>query len=131
MKIEIKTIPHEKQRYETVGDWQILPDGSLKIAVSEMGNDDYAFLVAIHEAIEVWLCKKRGITTEQVDTFDIVFEQNRADDDDSEPGDHPDAPYRKEHFFATSIERLLAAELGVDWETYSSVAEYDKTVTEL
>ena len=125
MNIEIKTILHRQQRYSTIGDWTILPDGSLKISVSDMGNDDYAFLVAVHELCEVWLCKKRGITQKAVDTFDIIFEQNRAEGDESEPGDHPDAPYRKEHFFATSIERLLAAELGVDW------AKYDKTVVEL
>jgi hypothetical protein len=37
-----------------------------------------------------------------------------------EPGDAPDSPYRREHFFATSLERLLAAELGVDWAVYEA-----------
>ena len=35
------------------------------------------------------------------------------------------APYRKEHFFATNLERLLAAELKVDW------FEYDRYVDAL
>jgi hypothetical protein len=38
-----------------------------------------------------------------------------------EPGDRPDAPYRREHILATNLERLSAAELDVDWfqdETY-------------
>lgn len=30
----------------------------------------------------------------------------------------PNAPYRKEHFFATSLERLFSAELDVDWQEY-------------
>lgn len=125
MKIEMVTIPHEQHRYETVGDWEIRPDGSLKIEVSDMQNEDYAFLVAIHEAVEVWLCKKRGITEDEVNAFDIEYEKNRPEGDESEPGDAHDAPYRKEHFFATNIERQIAAELGVDW------AEYDKAVMNL
>jgi hypothetical protein len=84
-----------------------------------MGNDDYAFLVAIHELVEVWLCNKRGITDEAVSAFDIEYEKNRPEGDESEPGNHPDAPYRKEHFFATNIERMIALELGLDWEKYS------------
>ena len=119
MKIQLRTIPHSEQRYETVGDWENLPEGSLRISVSDMGNDDYAFLVAIHELVEVWLCNKRGITDEAVSAFDIEYEKNRPEGDESEPGDHPDAPYRKEHFFATNIERMIALELGVDWEKYS------------
>ena len=119
MKIQLRTIPHSEQRYETCGDWENLPEGSLRISVSDMGNDDYAFLVAIHELVEVWLCNKRGITDEAVSAFDIEYEKNRPEGDESEPGDHPDAPYRKEHFFATNIERMIALELGVDWEKYS------------
>jgi len=119
MKIQLRTIPHSEQRYETCGDWENLSDGSLRISVSDMGNEDYAFLVAIHEAVEVWLCNKRGIADEAVSSFDIAFEKNRPDDDESEPGDHPDAPYRKEHFVATNIERIIAAELGIDWATYN------------
>ena len=125
MKIQLRTIPHSEQRYETVGDWENLPDGSLRISVSDMGNDDYAFLVAIHELVEVWLCNKRGITDEAVSAFDIEYEKNRPEGDESEPGDHPDAPYRKEHFFATNIERMIALELGVDW------AQYDQKVMSL
>lgn len=119
MKIQLRTIPHSEQRYETCGDWENLPEGSLRISVSDMGNDDYAFLVAIHELVEVWLCNKRGITDEAVSAFDIEYEKNRPEGDESEPGNHPDAPYRKEHFFATNIERIIAAELGIDWATYN------------
>lgn len=125
MQIQMKTIPHSNQPYPTVGNWIIRQDGSIDIDVSDMQNEDYAFLVAIHEAIEVWLCRKRGVSEESVNAFDIEFEKNRPDGDISEPGDHPNAPYRKEHFFATNIERMIAAELCVDW------AAYDKVVTEL
>ena len=65
------------------------------------------------------LLYRRG---QSLDAFDIAFEANRKEGDDSEPGDDPNCPCRKEHFFVTSVERLLAAELGVDW------AEYDAAI---
>lgn len=125
MKIQLQTIPHSEQPYETVGNWTNLSDGSIQIDVSDMGNEDYALLVAVHELVEVWLCNKRSITDEAVSAFDIEYEKNRPEGDESEPGDHPDAPYRKEHFFATNIERMIALELGVDW------GKYDKAVMSL
>ena len=57
MKIIIETIPHNLQQYTTVGNWT-WEDEYLKIEVSESGNDDWNFLIGIHEAIEAWLCKK-------------------------------------------------------------------------
>lgn len=124
MKIIIETIPHNQQPYPTVGDWRKDEDGTVRIKVSDMGNDDYAFLVGIHEAIEQRLCEKRGITTEEVDAFDKKFETEREaglHGDEDEAGDAPDAPYRKEHFFATNIEALISAELGVNWQEYEKV----------
>lgn len=121
MNINIKVIPHDKHRYLTVGDWWFDDLGVLQIRVSDMGNEDYENLVVLHELAEVLLCKKRGITTKQVDDFDMNFEQERAagvHGQYEEPGDDPKAPYRKEHFFATNIERLMSNELGVDWRTY-------------
>jgi hypothetical protein len=140
MNINIKIIPHSEQRYETIGDWWFeykeaekpytnsseinpLAPTSLEIRVSNLGNtnvrDFYGSLcIAVHELIEVILCSRRGITQEQVDKFDKDFESKRQEGNTNEPGDDPAAPYRKEHFFATSIERLLAAELGIDWKEY-------------
>lgn len=128
MKIHIETIPHHMQRYPTVGDWFVDDTGTLQIKVSDMGNKDYEHLVALHELVEVLLCQKRGITTEEVDQFDKQFEKDREaglHTDDEEAGDDPKAPYRKEHFFATNIEALMSAELGVDWK------EYEQTVMNL
>lgn len=120
MKILIETIPHKEQEYPTVGDWRRDEDGTLRIKVSEEIGDKFALLVALHELVEVALCEDRGITTEQVDTFDKSFELHRQPGNVDEPGDDPAAPYRSEHFFATSIERLMAAELNVDWNEYEA-----------
>ena len=119
MNISVTVVPHYDQRYDTCGDWQLdVENHRLDIKVSDLGNWRYNFLVAFHEAIEAVLCLDREITTEMVDKFDIEYEAKRDVDDMSEPGDSPDAPYKREHFFATSLERLMAAELRVDWREY-------------
>ena len=119
MEIWIKTIPQDKHRYETCGDYWFHPD-LINVRVSQMENEDYEFLVAIHELVEAYLVKKRGISEPEIMAFDIAFNETGKD---SEPGDEPDAPYRKEHFFATTIERLMAAELGVDWKLYEEAID--------
>jgi hypothetical protein len=121
VKITIETIPHDQQRYPTCGDWWEDANGDLQIRVSDTGNPDFESLVGLHELVEVLLCRKRGITTEQVDAFDKAFEAARIEGNDDEPGDDPKAPYRKEHFFATNIEALMSAELGVNWQEYEAV----------
>jgi hypothetical protein len=93
-----------------------------------MSDERYVMLVAIHELIELVLCKQVGISEASVDSFDIAFEKEReaykskgVDFDAivaSEPGDDPTAPYYKQHQIATAIEKLLAAELGVKWNQY-------------
>lgn len=118
MKITIETIPHEQQRYPTVGDWQYDESGNLTIRVSQLSDWRREALIAVHELVEVILCKGVGLSQEAVDAFDIAFEKKRAPDDDSEPGDNPNAPYRRQHCFATAVERMLCAELGVSWEEY-------------
>lgn len=129
IKIDVRVIPHGTQRYVTVGDWFFNSiNNTLWIRVSELGDWRYNYLVAQHEQIEAMLCIHRGIDEKAITMFDMAYEKERAKgnpDNQAEPGDHFLAPYRKEHFFATSIERLIAAELEVDWE------EYDKAVMAL
>lgn len=130
LHIYIDTIPHAEHRYPTVGDYWDVPAHGIypprtEVRVSDMGNTDYEFLVAIHELIELYLCKKRGISEDSITEFDMEFEKNRPPDNLDEPGNSLAAPYHAEHIFATSIEQLVAAELGVNWD------EYDKTVNSL
>lgn len=117
MKIIIETIPHENHRYTTVGDWFYDNDGTLHIKVSKLSDERREVLIAVHELVEVVLCKQAGITVEQVDKFDMeTFDYK--DHPDEEPGDDPSAPYVKQHCIATGVERILAAELGVNWKEY-------------
>lgn len=119
LNIEIKTKPNNEQRYNTVGDYITNADGGKQIVVSKMGDTRYELLVAIHELIESALCDERGISEESIDVFDMQFENKRSPTDMvSEPGDDTTAPYNKEHQFATTVEKMLAEELGIDWEQY-------------
>jgi hypothetical protein len=118
MKINIETIPHQEHRYTTVGDWWVDETGTIQIRVSELSDWRREALIAVHELVEILLCKNEGITTEEVDQFDKLYEANRAPDCEDEPGDDPKAPYVRQHCIATGIERILAAELGVQWKPY-------------
>jgi hypothetical protein len=115
MNITIKTVPHSEQRYPTCGDW-FWENGTLHIRVSELSDWRFEALIAVHELWESFLCKHRKITQDEVDKFDKQFEARRQDE--SEPGDAPDAPYRREHCSATGVERILASELQVTWDEY-------------
>ncbi len=115
----ISQVPHRKQRYETVGDW--IPGRPAEIRVSRMKDQRYVFLVALHEMIEYELCKKNGISDNEVVAFDVNFEAERQKNMhpiEAEPGNDPRAPYRDEHDFATMIEMMVAQKLGVKWSAY-------------
>lgn len=120
--LSIDTKPLAQMRYRTLGDY-FQRDGRTIIEISDMGNEDYEFLISIHEQIEEYLTRKRGIPEPGIIAFDKMFEAERAAGKwkpEDEPGNDHRAPYRTEHRFAENIERILAAELGVDWAAYES-----------
>ena|ERR1039458_6371159 len=112
--LSVNVIPQSKQRYCTVGDWVFDIFGNLQMRISDMGNPDYEFMVAIHEACEAWLCRKRGISEESVTAFDTSEYGLTLED----PGSDPKAPYHKEHMMALEIEKILCKEMGLDWDKY-------------
>ena len=120
MKISSESLPTEQIRNNQCGDWSY---SDTEIAVKSLAMSDwrYELLIQLHELVEATLCKHRGITDQKVTEFDEQFEKERSEglhSETDEDGDDPRAPYRKEHFFATNIERLMAAELDVDWKDY-------------
>lgn len=124
MKMSIRTIEHNSQRYDTVGDYFLLNDGETKcFLISKMGNEDFEFCVLIHELIEEHLASKRGIREREIIEFDTRFNIKKETGEiegNVEPGDDPKCPYRNEHKFAENIERMIAFELGIDWEEYNA-----------
>ena len=124
--ITVELVKHSEQRYDTVGDWQFDPGmiapgstRSLKIKVSETGVPEYNQLLTIHEIIEAVLCKNAFIGENEVDHWD----QSHLVSPD--PGSIKGCPYYDQHRMASIIERMLADEMGVDWD------DYEKTLEEL
>lgn len=121
MRVRLDTIPHVLQRYNTAGDWvydrAVYGEDELVISVSEMQNWRYEALIAVHELVEAILCREANVSEKEVDDFDKAWEGF------GEPGDSPKAPYYRQHQIATVVERLLAAELGVDWVKYEASFE--------
>jgi hypothetical protein len=116
MKIVIETVPHSRQRYDTCGDYWMDDEGIWQVRISTLLNEKYESLVAIHELVEMVLCRGK-VTVAEIDLFDTKF------DGEGEPGDSIKAPYYKQHQIATGIERILAAELGVDWNKYEATID--------
>jgi len=126
-KIIIEMVPATKMRLAAYrdqgrGDWFIAPNGNIHIQYSSAEDiydnddnlilrpgfmdDDDAFLLVLHELIEMKLCMKDGVTQGAVDAFDANFKG------EGEPGDDPAAPYRVQHRKACLIEFLMASFLG-------------------
>jgi hypothetical protein len=59
-KILINFLPHNQQRYETVGDYEE-KENDLQVNISEMRRWEYEAMVLIHELIEYFLIKKKII----------------------------------------------------------------------
>ena len=123
-RITIKVIPHNEQQYETCGNYRYDGDSWL-IEVSDMDNWKYEMLIALHEFVELLLVRDREIPLEIITDFDMKFEKKRKKGNTDEPGDDKNSPYRKEHKFATKIEKMMAKELKVNWN------KYDKKVMSL
>ena len=114
MTVRVFLVAQKNQRYDTLGDW-IWTETGLDIRLSrEFAQQDprYGALLLVHEFVEAMLCRITGVSTRQVDTFDMSFAG------DGEPGDDPSAPYHRQHRAAEAAERALAAELGVNWRRY-------------
>jgi hypothetical protein len=122
MKITIETVPTEHMRYATAGDWWHDEDGNLQLRVAALGDWRFEALVALHELVEVLLCKDRGVSDHAVDRFDAAWETAHSPFY-AEPGDDPAAPYHREHTIAGVVERLLAHEFGIDWQHYDGAID--------
>lgn len=123
----MKSIKQSEQRYETLGDWWDDENGCTQIRVTHLKNPDSEFLVALHELVEQYLCKKRGITDEAVTAHDVMFEKERSEGKHGsmdEPGDDIRAPYRKEHCTSEIVERIVANELGISWKDHNDLQQW-------
>lgn len=119
MDIVIKVIPESEMRAGVNGaDWYFDPEGNLQVRVSPLSDWRRETLLALHEAVEAVMCKHNGVSVAEVDKFDLEYDKTHAFDVNA--GDDPACPYVHEHCLATAIERILCAELGVNWLEYDT-----------
>ncbi len=117
MNIHITVVQRKDMRPEVDGaDWFFDSQGDLQVRICPMSNWRHEFLLGIHEAVEAAMCRYNGVSQKEVDEFDRKYDETH--ENDIEAGDDPAAPYAREHCFATAIERILCAELGVHWSHY-------------
>lgn len=119
LNIRIKTIPHQQQRYETCGDYQTGQDGSIEFRISALSDWRREMLIAVHELVEKAWAMHHQVSDQEIDDFDMMYERQRAEGDESEPGDSPVCPVFAGHQFATHVEKQLAEILDVNWAAYS------------
>ena len=123
--IDIKFIPHKDHQFTTIGHWAVY-DGHLRIYISEEICWQNKFAVLFHELIEVGMCLAKGITTEECDVFDALFE---AEYDAGkwprsvEAGFDPRCPYRAGHKWGSRFERVVIWLLGANWKKCNEECE--------
>lgn len=129
MEIYQTTKKYSEMRYPTAGDYHYhLGIDLFKFVISQMDSSDYEALIFLHEFIEAYLCWKARIKEEDIASFDILFEKERAEGlhkPEDEPGNDRRAPYYKQHQIATVFEMRFCDKLGIDWN------EYEKALMEL
>lgn len=126
MKIEIIFIPHENQRYPTLGDYWVDTEGNWQIRVSEMGDIRSMVAVALHELFEMGSIMHKKIPIKVIDEFDMAFEKEREEGKvppDAEPGHDPRAPYLLDHVNAELVEWLYCTHTGLMWNLHEENCE--------
>ena len=114
LNIEVQTIAHNAQRYDTVGDY-VTNGGKDIFYISDLGDRRYEWLIAIHELVEKVINESRGISNGAVDAYDFARIGKGC-----EPGDESVCPYRDSHCIATAVERLLCGVMGLSWSEYEA-----------
>jgi hypothetical protein len=123
--IKIYTIPMQDQRFTTQGDWKE-DDKELNIWITDMGDWKCEFGVFVHEIVEWAICKHMGVTSDECDAFDALFEKEYDEgkwDISVEAGYDPRCPYRKGHVWGDRVSRVMLWLIGVSWKEYGKVCD--------
>lgn len=122
-QINIEIVPLKEQRYDTLGDYYY-KKGVLYFKITDTGNPFYNKLILIHELVEQTLTEAKGIKEPVILRHDLEFEKLLRDgkvDPNSEPGEHKNSPYRKEHVLAEIVERMMVNHMNQ--ETFTEYSD--------
>lgn len=118
MNINIEFIPHKQHRFTTIGYW-FVKDDLLTVQVSREISWRNKIATIFHELMEAGYCIARGITTEECDEFDAMFEKEYEDGRwpvEVEAGFDKRCPYRKGHIWGCRFEWIVMFLLRADKE---------------
>ena len=120
MKLDIKIVPQEQQRFTTIGYWE--DDGeNVIITISQMSDWRFIIAVLFHELIELFWCRANSVTQAQCDEWDESYEKlykSGEKDLTEEPGDDPNCPYFDGHQWGGNLEWLVVKVLRASWKDY-------------
>lgn len=124
MKVKFQTVEKYPSGYTTVGYWFWTgPRNTGQLVIQVMRMSDWRFSAAVwgHEIIESLYCWLLGITTEEADKFDDVYERGYKDGSISitkEPGHDPKCPYHWGHMAGVCWEYLCIYTTFAGWKRY-------------
>lgn len=153
MRIKIEVIPHNHQRYDTVGDWQWDEFGNLFIKVSDLNhqrinrviretNPERHFEKGPNMAYYEPQIEKDTSGECLIAIHELIeavlcrfnFPEITGEEVDkfdmgpgkklADPGDDQRAPYHRQHLCASVVERLIAKELNINWQEYEKRIGY-------
>jgi hypothetical protein len=114
MKIEVEIIDNPlDMRYSTSGDF--FYDGDILVfQILRQKTNFNTKMTLLHELAEQILCEEMGIKNEDIDKFDMEWNNPKY----QEPGDDPKAPYYEPHLIAKACEYLMLGCLGRSFKEY-------------
>lgn len=115
--IEIRTLDVKYQRHGSLSDWHQPYGMPMKILVSNLGDADFEFILAVRKLVEMHLCGKSGIPATVVDSW------NDSHRNIIDPGVMPDSPYRSAATKSFEVAALLGELLNVDWIKFEARME--------
>ncbi|MBF0555646.1 MAG: hypothetical protein HQK96_14040 [Nitrospirae bacterium] len=129
MNIIIKIVEQKEQKFLTQGDWRPDEHGDMIITITKCPDWRHEAGIAVHELVELYISKNLGITIEQCDEFDAMYEEGYRSGKiplNKEPGYDKKCPYFLGHVWGDRFSFVLLWLLGVKWKDY--VRETDKLI---
>lgn len=131
MNMIFKTVTMKEQPFLTQGDWQTDKDGNMVSTIAECEDWRFWAIVAIHEMVEYFICKLRGVTIEDCNKFDAMYEEGYRSGKiplDKEAGYDKRCPYHRGHVWGDRFAWVLAKLLRVKIKDYNRYM--DKLITD-
>lgn len=125
MKIKFQRMEMGQMPFLTVGYWkfdQPKNKGTLYIQVIKLRDWRFEAAVWGHEIIEAFYCWLLGITTEQADEFDAMYERGYNDGSiskDKEAGHDRRCPYHWGHMMGVVWEHIWIPLTLASWSKYN------------